>query len=139
MGGRDGVTLELPDDLVNAVQDGRAVLFLGAGASRGAKDSKGKVIPDGKELASILVKEYLGEEYKGLDFRTAYDLSCSVRDVRTVQRRIHEILDPFQPADFHELIATFAWAGIATTNYDLIVERTYDQSPLTPSATSTKC
>jgi hypothetical protein len=40
-----------------------------------------------------------------------------------------DILNPFQPADFHLLIPTFAWAGIATTNYDLVVERAYQRAP----------
>ncbi len=36
--------MALPDDLIAAVAEGRAGLFLGAGASRGAKDNRGKEI-----------------------------------------------------------------------------------------------
>src|ERR1700722_9901094 len=41
-------------------------------------------------------------------------------------------LNAYRPADFHLLPASFPWAGILTTNYDLIVERAYGQakSPL---------
>ena len=33
----------------------------------------------------------------------------------------------FKPAPFHELLPTFRWRAIATTNYDLIVERAYER------------
>ena len=123
------MTIDLPKELATAVQEGRAVLFLGAGASRGAMDDKLQPIPDGSGLAKILIKEFLGDDYDGLDLRSVYDLACSERDVRTVQRKIFDILNPFQPADFHLLIPTFAWAGIATTNYDLVVERACQRAP----------
>jgi tetratricopeptide (TPR) repeat protein len=107
------------------------VLFLGAGASRGAKDGTGREIPDGGGLAEKLVNEFLGDDYKGYDFRSAYDLACSVRDVPTVQRFLFAQLNAFKPADFHLLIPALPWAGIMTTNYDLIIERAYNQtSPL---------
>jgi SIR2-like domain len=118
-------TMELPNDLIAAVIEGRAVLFLGAGASRGAKNGAGDEIPLANDLAAELVDKFLGPAYRGLDFRTAYDLSCSQRDVPTVQRFIFDRLNPFQPADFHLLIPQFPWAGLLTTNYDLIVERSY--------------
>jgi hypothetical protein len=43
-----------------------------------------------------------------------------------VQTFIRKLLFDFSPADFHLLISKFRWHGIATTNYDLIVERAYD-------------
>jgi hypothetical protein len=120
--------MALSDDLIAAVVEGRAVLFLGAGASRGARNSKGKHIPLANDLAAELVDRFLGAEYGGCDFRTAYDLSCSQRDVPTVQRFLYDRLIPFEPADFHLLVPEFAWAGLLTTNYDLILERSYNKS-----------
>jgi tetratricopeptide (TPR) repeat protein len=120
--------MALPKDLVSAVTEGRAVLFLGAGASRGAKDSGRKDIPLACDLAGELVEKFLGPEYRGSDFRTAYDLSCSQRDVPTVQRYLFDRLNPFEPAPFHLKVAELPWAGLMTTNYDLVVERSYKQS-----------
>ena len=116
---------ELPRDLLTAIVEGRCVLFLGAGASRGANDRKGNEAPDANGLATILVESFLGDGYQNLDLRSAYDLSCSVRDVRAVQRRIFEVLDPIRPVPFHLLVPKFPWAGLATTNYDLVIERAY--------------
>jgi len=126
--------------LLKAVEEGRAVLFMGAGASCGAKDEKGNKIPDGKELSLLIARKFLGAEYEGLDFRSTCDLACNQRDVGTVQRFIFETLNPFQPAHFHKLISTFAWAGLAGTNYDLIVERAYPaaKSPLQKLVPNTK-
>jgi hypothetical protein len=67
------MTIDLPKELATAVQEGRAVLFLGAGASRGAMDDKLQPIPDGSGLAKILIKEFLGDDYDGLDLRSVYD------------------------------------------------------------------
>jgi hypothetical protein len=117
--------MNIPAELLEAIGEGRAVLFLGAGASRGAKDDKGGDIPTGGGLAELIVKRFLGAEYAGSDFRTAYDLAGSTRDILTVQKFMFELLSPFQPADFHTIIPTLPWAGILTTNYDLIVERAY--------------
>ena len=113
--------------LIAAVAEGRAVLFLGAGASRGAKNDKGNEIPLASDLANELVEMFLGPPYRGSDFRTAYDLSCSQRDVPTVQRFLFDRLNPFQPAPFHQIVPTLPWAGILTTNYDLVIERAYER------------
>jgi hypothetical protein len=119
----------LPRELIQAVSEGRAVLFFGAGASRGAKDATGNDIPLAQPLADEIAREFLGEDYIGLDFRSAYDLACSQRDVRTVQHYLFTRLAPFKPAAFHLLIPQFAWAGLLGTNYDLIVERSYREAP----------
>ena len=118
--------MDLDPVLVDAVSSRRAVLFLGAGASLGATKANGETIPDAQTLGSMLSKEFLGSDYNRADFKTIYDFSCSTRSVRDVQRFIHEILKDFIPAPFHLIIPTFAWAGIITTNYDLVIERAYD-------------
>jgi len=118
----------LPPDLVAAISEGRAVLFMGAGASRGSKNDQGKDIPLARELADDLVNMFLGPAYRGYDFRSAYDLSCSQRDVPTIQRFLFDRLNPFQPAVFHALVPQLPWAGLLTTNYDLIIERAYSRA-----------
>lgn len=116
--------------ILDAIKDGRAILFLGAGASIGAVKADGSKIPDGKALARILSQKFLGGDYDDAPFKTVYDFACSARSVRDVQTHVHNVLSGFDPADFHKLIPTFAWAGIATTNFDLIIERAYEKNPL---------
>jgi cold shock CspA family protein len=121
-------TLELDPVLIDAVSAKRAVLFLGAGASIGATRQNGQKIPDAEALGAILSKEFLQSAYDKADFKTIYDFSCSVRSVREVQDFVHKALCDYNPAPFHFLIPRFAWAGIVTTNYDLVLERTYESA-----------
>ena len=37
-------TTDIPDFLVKQIEEGKAVLFLGAGASLGAKDNNGNIL-----------------------------------------------------------------------------------------------
>ena len=46
-----------------------------------------------------------------------------------MQKKVFDILNPFQPTAFHLSIPTFAWAGLSGTNYDLLVERAYQRAP----------
>ena len=43
------------------------------------------------------------------------------------RKYIKDVFEPFHPASFHKLIPTLPWRAIATTNYDLIIERSYSQ------------
>lgn len=119
------MTTNIDADLISAVRQGRAVLFLGAGASKGAIHQYGMQIPDGAMLGKLLADQYLTASHSDLDLKTIYDLACSARSVREVQKFVHGILVDFQPTAWHEKLPEFAWAGLATTNYDLLVERAY--------------
>ena len=117
--------------LIDAVRAGRAVLFLGAGASFGAKSAGGAKIPMADELKRSIAVRFLEPGYEDADFKTVYDFAASNSSVRQLQQFLYETLTPFEPAPFHNLIPTFVWAGLATTNYDLVIEKTY-RSAATP-------
>lgn len=120
--------VKLPDELVEAAREGRLVLFLGAGASLGASDDQGKKMPDANGLRDAIVQKFLLPRHSSLSLRPAYDLACSRRSVRDLQKFMHDTLDGFQPTPEHLLVPTIPWAGIATTNYDLLVERAFKAS-----------
>jgi len=42
-----------------------------------------------------------------------------------MQQFIRELFVGFEPAPFHEKVAEFRWHAIATTNYDLVIDRAY--------------
>ena len=111
--------------LISAIREGRAVLFLGAGASVGATRTDSKKIPTAKILGARIAENFLGVGFEDADFKTICDFAASARSVRELQAFIHAELSDFEPADFHRLIPTFVWAGIATTNYDLVIESAY--------------
>ena len=43
-----------------------------------------------------------------------------------VQDFIRSLFESLEPASFHQLLPTFRWHGLATTNYDRVVEKAYD-------------
>jgi hypothetical protein len=52
--------MNIPDYLVSQVREGKAVLFLGAGASREATTASGIPGPTGRQLGDLIAKRFLG-------------------------------------------------------------------------------
>jgi tetratricopeptide (TPR) repeat protein len=113
--------------LAEQVREGRVVLILGAGAARGAVHPDGLSPPNGQQLADQLAAKFLGPKYVGRALEQVASLAISEANLVSVQEFIANIFRPFKPATFHKLIPTFVWSAIATTNYDLIVERAYTE------------
>lgn len=118
--------MDIPAYLSDQVRQGKAVLFLGAGASLGAKDSKGNSPPNAAKLAQILSRDFLGGKFGNLPLATVAELAISESDLVTVQTRIKDILEPFEPTVAHALIPQFMWWGLVTTNYDRLIEKAYN-------------
>lgn len=117
---------DLPSPLINAVVAGRAVLFLGSGASIGSMHPQGKGCPNSKMLGDSLSDKFLGGKLKNLSLSEVSQYCESEAGRNAVQSFIKDIFIDFHPSDFHKLIPTFRWQTIATTNYDLIIERAYE-------------
>jgi tetratricopeptide (TPR) repeat protein len=120
--------MEIPKILLDQIETGNAILFLGAGASMGAASPKTKSLPTGQELSDLLATKFLDKNYLNQPLMVVSELAISQSDLFTVQKFIHDIIEPFQPAKFHQLIPTFKWKSIYTTNYDFIIERAYENN-----------
>ncbi len=120
--------MNIPPFLKEQVQDGNVVLFLGSGASIGAMHEAGNKPPIGNDLANLIASKFLGPEYLDRPLSYVADLAISETDLVTVQDYIAAVFMDFYPADFHKLIPNFVWRAIATTNYDLIIERAYSSN-----------
>jgi tetratricopeptide (TPR) repeat protein len=123
----------LPKPVIDAVKDKRAFLFLGAGASYGALSKKVPMNPPiGQHLAKLIAKKFLGKEFENYPLQQVSELAASETSLIILQEYVASIYYDFFPADFHRLLPKFIWRGIATTNYDLIVERSYaeEKAPL---------
>jgi len=118
-------TMNLPQNLVNQVRQGRAVLFLGAGASLGAQTPDGREPPLGDELRDRIAEQFLTGDYSSESLAWVSELAISATDLYEVQDFIANQFRELRPADYHLLIPTFRWRGIATTNYDRVVETAY--------------
>jgi hypothetical protein len=117
--------LTVPAALTEETRRGRVVLLLGAGASLGAKNNKGQSPPTGNHLRDALADRFLAGNYKDSPLAWVAELAISETDLARVQDFIAELFSDMQPAPFHQSLTTFKWRGIATTNYDLIMETAY--------------
>ncbi len=119
---------ELPKELINQVKKGRAVLFLGAGATKGARTLDNKEPPLGDELRDLIAERFLDNDNIVETLSWVSELAISATDLFTVQDFIADQFRDLIPSEFHALIPTFRWRGIATTNFDRVVETAYDNS-----------
>lgn len=117
--------MELPKSLVDQIQEGNVVLFLGAGASYGATHIENIKIPLGQTLSDIIALKFLGKGYESMPLSHVSELAISQTDLFTVQQYLKDYFEAFEPADFHKLISQFKWQAIFTTNYDFIIEKSY--------------
>jgi hypothetical protein len=117
--------MNIPRILLDHIREGQVVLFLGSGASIGAKHRDGIEPPIGNSLGTLLSERFLGGRFKNRNLESIAELAISENDLISVQYFIKDIFDGFHPSDFHKIIPTFKWQSIVTTNYDLIIERSY--------------
>lgn len=121
------MTTLLNDWLIEKLQQGDCLLFLGAGASIGSSGDKGERPPRGAELRDQLCDKYLGGKHKDKPLARVAELAKHVSSLTDVQKFIREIFLPLHPAEFHKRVTSFRWHAIITTNYDLIIERAYEE------------
>lgn len=116
---------DIPHHLLEQIRIGNVALFLGAGASFDSKNSKGDQIPNGQKLADLISERFLGSGFIGQNLGYVSELAISESSLFEVQHFIAEIIKGFEPCDYHLKIPTFKWKAIFTTNYDLIIEKSY--------------
>ena len=120
--------LNLPPGLITDAKSGRIMLFLGAGASVGARDPQGRGPLLGNELRDLLVSEYLTPDLATRSLASVAELAISERSLPEVQDFVASRFKELEPAEFHLALTTFKWRAIVTTNYDRVVEKAYDRS-----------
>lgn len=120
--------MDIPKALINQIKEGNVVLFLGSGATKGAIHPEGKDSPTGQELADLIAKQFLGDDYLGMRLESISEYAISESSMFNVQKFIYDIFSKYEPSESHLLIPSIRWKAIATTNYDLIVEKAYGLS-----------
>lgn len=120
--------MDLPPYLVEQARQGRLILFLGAGASLESVNSNGQNAPNATKLGELLSDRFLGGLYKNLPLATISEYAISESNLHEVQNFLYQTFVDFRPTAAHALLPRFVWGGIATTNYDLLVEKAYSLS-----------
>ena len=118
----------LPDFLLQQMRDGATVLLLGAGASIGASSGAGSKAPTTQELRNMLSDRFLGGMYRDSSLGQVAELAISESDLNTVQAFIRDRIAPLEPTEAHKKLCHLSWYGLATTNYDRLIEKAYEQT-----------
>ena len=116
----ENIGTEIPDELINLITEGNCVLFLGSGATREAKG------PVGEELAELLADAFHKVDIPTNDLRNFSDILTSLVDREDVDQIVVNSLQKFRPSQAHLSLPSFCWKAIFTTNYDRLVEISYD-------------
>jgi tetratricopeptide (TPR) repeat protein/cold shock CspA family protein len=119
--------LVLSNSLIEAVKSQRCVLFLGAGASKEARNDKGDKPPDANQLRDILAERFFKKAMPNRDVMAVAEMAiANSGSASQVYEEVRKAFVGFAPQAAHHLIPTFNWHSIATTNYDTIVEGAYE-------------
>jgi tetratricopeptide (TPR) repeat protein len=128
----DDGDLQIPLPLRNALEAGTAVLFVGSGIGAHGRDSKGQSGPTGEALGQELAEAF------HIPYQGQADLAriAQVVELRKGRRELYaflsERLADLEPDDYLMWLFSLRWKAIFTTNYDRLIERTYELLP-TPS------
>lgn len=138
--GAGGVSLPLP--LQTALESGQCVLFVGAGVGKSATGPEGHRAPLGSELAVDLAAHF----EIATESETSLDRVAEVVQLRRGRPELDAYLTKrlasLQPDSVFDWITTVRWGAIFTTNYDDLIEKTYDravdprQTPVTASVSA---
>jgi len=121
-------TYPLLAEVFKKIADRNTILFLGAGASVG----------DSKYLSKDLIDYY--EEKKGISWNISdltefvdtliNDPSCSREEFDNL---VDVCLRNYRKTKAHEVLARLNWREIITTNYDLLIENSFEEIKGTPA------
>lgn len=121
--------IELPHLLTEAVKDKRVVLVFGAGASKEAVNDAGQRPPDGNQMRDKLAEKYLGTKDETRDLMTVAEMAITNgAGEPQVFDEIARMVAGYTPSEAHKSIAKFSWRGMATTNYDRLIEEGYSEA-----------
>ncbi len=126
-------------DLYTAIKhaiDGRAVLFLGSGASAGAKPIGADKFFTGRQLA-LLLSEHVELTPPSEDLNFASQRYRKVFGDRKLVELLQKLFSVSEVSDQHRRLSEIPWHGLYTTNYDNVLERAYSDRnkklvPITP-------
>ena len=110
------------NQLFKKIAEGNSIAFLGAGASVGEKRYLSKEIIANYEL-------YLGYSLDEPDITKFVDmLSADPNfDRNHFDAEVVKMLENYKITKAHEIFASIPWREIITTNYDLLIEKAFDE------------
>lgn len=115
----------IPKMLLDQIQAGQVVLFLGPGSNTGALHAHGKKFPSEVDLAKSIVERFLDKGFRGSSLAQVQELAVYSAGLFPVQNFLAESYSEFKPASYHKILPQLSWSAIFTTNYDQLIEQAY--------------
>jgi SIR2-like domain len=107
--------------LIQRVSSGEAILFVGAGFSKGAINNKKHEFPSARELSKeIAALAGIQEDDDDLRYVTEYYIQNG--GTEKLIELLKETFTTVETAEHHQIISAINWMRIYTTNYDDVVE-----------------
>lgn len=113
----------------------QAVIFLGAGASKSAKNINGDPLPVGQELSDIMATDCGIDKGYSLDAMTEHYVD--VKGENQLIKLLNQYLTVTQITPELETLASLPWTRIWTTNYDSAIESALKKLTVTYYSLST--
>jgi hypothetical protein len=103
------------------INEGNTILFLGAGASVGEKRYLSKEIIE-------YYQDYLGKNYDEPNITKFVDILSADSNFNRLHfdSEVEKMIRHLDVTEGHKVLASLPWQEIITTNYDTIVERSFD-------------
>ena len=117
-------------DFTTAIEhclDGNAVLFVGAGFSKGAKNRRGSALKTGKGLAEELCRQ-CGIPEMDLNYAASWYENQKGED--SLKKLLFDEFLVQSVSSDQIFIGTIPWSRIYTTNYDNVIETVYESNKL---------
>jgi hypothetical protein len=102
--------VQIPTLLADSVKNKRAILFLGAGASKEAKNAANQTPPDADQLRDILAARFFAQPMKARDVMAVAEMAiANSAGTGLVFDAVRQAFESFQPSVAHKLISAFNW------------------------------
>lgn len=114
--------------LAKQILEGKAVLFLGAGASYNCHNRNNERIGfTGTKLNEKICETFLGGEDVAteMSLEVASNMAIRIAGRSRFDQYLKDLVHEFEPTSEHKLITQFRWKSIFTTNYDEAIETAY--------------
>jgi len=117
--------MDIPGPLVDEIESGRCVPFVGAGFSMNAIVRGGGALPDWRELTAALARTAnVADTIGGPSTASAYERRYGrVQLVEAIRSALKA--DRVEPGDAHVAFAELPFDTIYTTNFDLLLEDSF--------------
>ena len=112
--------------LVDRISAGQCVLFVGAGLTRTCVDDHGVNGPSATELAHRLSARFLGQNEVQDNLSLAADYALAFHNKYDIDSYVQRQLIGLNPSPTALNIPQIPWKAIYTTNYDVIIEKSYE-------------